>query len=351
MDLFSIIVPLFNRVKVLDLTISSVVNQTYRNWQLIIIDDGSNDGSFGRAKAWADGNSKIEVYLRQGDVNGAPACRNYGIEKAKGDYLIFLDSDDLLAPDALEKRARVLENKNGLDMLISPCIIFKEEIYDTNILWNINDSNYSDLDRFLILDVPWQTTSVTWKASSLKKIGKWDENLLSFQDWELSIRAVLNSLQYLKIDQPDCFWREPAEGRPSIGNDSISDKHLESHSYLFRKVAKEIKDKNSLTFQRKSFLIFWFFWVFDKERVLNRFGSYNNLLQSFKILDIKPFMYWQLKSIAFFSLFGKTQFIKQTMVKLFHSGKFLNKTENVSWRKIPFQKIREKANNLCNEQH
>lgn len=97
---FSILVPVYNTEEYLTQCIESVINQSYKNWELILIDDGSTDKSGGICDFYAEQNQKIEVYH---NINhGLIYSRRYAIEKASGEYYIFLDSDDYLTPDALQ---------------------------------------------------------------------------------------------------------------------------------------------------------------------------------------------------------------------------------------------------------
>ena len=92
--LVSVIIPLYNRVTLVEETVNSVLLQTYTNFELIIVDDGSNDGSLLLAKSLAEQDERIAIYSRPKELpRGANSCRNFGLKKSKGDYFIILDSD------------------------------------------------------------------------------------------------------------------------------------------------------------------------------------------------------------------------------------------------------------------
>lgn len=111
--LVSVIVPFFNREKFLAETIESVLAQTYRNWELILIDDGSTDESARIARNFVE-KYPHKIFLcahENGKNRGASSSRNLGIKNAKGDFLTFLDSDDVFLPGALETEiSAFLEN-------------------------------------------------------------------------------------------------------------------------------------------------------------------------------------------------------------------------------------------------
>lgn len=91
--MISIIVPVYNVERYLDQCIQSIVSQTYADWELIIVDDGSTDGSAVIAKQWRDSDSRIIYYPKEN--GGVSSARNFGLKKAKGEYIMFVDGDDI----------------------------------------------------------------------------------------------------------------------------------------------------------------------------------------------------------------------------------------------------------------
>lgn len=99
--LVSVIMPVYNSEKFLDESISSVIEQTYGNWELIIVDDASTDKSILLAQKYAQGEDRIKVY--KNDINlGVAATRNKAVSLAEGDWIAFLDSDDIWLPNKLQ---------------------------------------------------------------------------------------------------------------------------------------------------------------------------------------------------------------------------------------------------------
>lgn len=105
--LVSIVTPVFNAEKYLEETVKSVQNQTYQNWELFLIDDGSTDDSLKIAKNLAKTDKRIKVISIKN--SGAAVARNTGIEKASGRYLCFIDADDLWKPEKLEKQLKFMQ--------------------------------------------------------------------------------------------------------------------------------------------------------------------------------------------------------------------------------------------------
>ena len=125
-NLITIITPLFNRESLIKESIQSVIHQSNSNWELIVIDDGSTDQSCKIVEEFIKNDSRIRLIKRNRDPKGANTCRNIGIQESSGDYLLFLDSDDVLAPWAIENRWAAIEQKKEYDYYFFPAAYFTE---------------------------------------------------------------------------------------------------------------------------------------------------------------------------------------------------------------------------------
>ena len=114
--LFSIIVPVYNAEIYLRNTIESVDSQSFRDWQLILVNDGSSDKSLEICQEYSAKDSRIQVLSQEN--RGVSAARNAGIDAAQGEYIMFLDSDDEYKPGALESVAELIERTN-VDLVVS----------------------------------------------------------------------------------------------------------------------------------------------------------------------------------------------------------------------------------------
>jgi glycosyltransferase involved in cell wall biosynthesis len=111
MELVSIITPSFNSEKFIAETIRSVQNQTYQNWEMIIVDDCSTDETVSIVEYIANNDSRIKVYKLEKN-SGTGIARNNALDKASGKYIAFLDADDLWKPEKLEIQINFLKNNN-----------------------------------------------------------------------------------------------------------------------------------------------------------------------------------------------------------------------------------------------
>lgn len=116
MNKFSIIVPIYNTEKYLKDCLDSLINQTYKNLEIILIDDGSTDNGYMVYNEFIKRDTRMSIIKK--DNEGVSSARNIGIEHANGDYIMFVDSDDWLELDTIEKINHILEKHNECNLII-----------------------------------------------------------------------------------------------------------------------------------------------------------------------------------------------------------------------------------------
>ncbi len=122
-DLVSIITPSYNCAKYIGETIQSVLNQTYTNWEMLIVDDCSTDNTEEVVKSFGDHRIR---YLRNEKNSGAAVSRNYALREAKGRWMAFLDSDDMWMPEKLERQIAFME-ENGYHFSCTKRVLCRED--------------------------------------------------------------------------------------------------------------------------------------------------------------------------------------------------------------------------------
>jgi hypothetical protein len=264
----SIVTPTRNRVALLRKTMDSVAAQTHANWEHLIIDDGSEDSTAEEVANRAKTDPRFRYLARSGEVTGANVSRNIGIREARGDLVILLDSDDLIRPDCLSQRVAVMARNQDLDFAVFQGSVFDKSPGDLGRLFNDKTSG-DDLYRFLAHDTVWQTTGPVWRSAFLRKLGGFDEELISLQDLELHVRALAAGARYLRFPQidHDIRWEEDSQ-RTSV-------KHFNDPDYAGRvdgsrrKMNRVVSDAGLMTWSRSRALAGL---AFTSAEVLMRLG-------------------------------------------------------------------------------
>jgi glycosyltransferase involved in cell wall biosynthesis len=182
--LISIILPTYNRIRFIPQAIESVLKQTYTNWELIIIDDGSTDGTERIVNEYLNENSRIRYYRQP--KKGASAARNFGLNIAKGSYVTFLDSDDIYHPDKLNVQLyKALECNSRIVLCFS-------DIVENNVVIRTKKPiEVDDLKSSLLKKVPnvYAGTPLLFVDSTLIHQNKvrFDESLPAMQDFDFLI--------------------------------------------------------------------------------------------------------------------------------------------------------------------
>lgn len=182
-ELVSVVIPSFNREKTIKRAIDSVLNQTYSNVEVIVVDDCSTDGTYTFIKKEYAGNYKVKI--EKLPINsGACVARNCGIELSKGEYIAFLDSDDAFYEDKLEVQIEALK-KYQTNLCATNYDRISENGRETKI--TVRDLRGEALYNELLFCNFITTGTLIGKRECFEKI-HFDPKLLRYQDWDLVLR-------------------------------------------------------------------------------------------------------------------------------------------------------------------
>lgn len=190
---FSIIIPLYNKEKFIVKTLSQVCEQTYKDFEVLVINDGSKDNSVTKVKEFKD--ERIKIYSKEN--GGVSSARNYGIEKAKGKYIAFLDADDWWDKNYLLRMYSVISENSDAEVF---CCCNAEVDGKGNIKINpiyrylyCNESQLDYQEAYLkTMESPIHTSAVIVKREILAMI-KFNENISMGEDILLWLQLSLNS--------------------------------------------------------------------------------------------------------------------------------------------------------------
>ncbi len=231
MPLVSVIIATYNRVSLLNNAIVSVINQTYSNLEIIVVDDGSTDGTGDFVEQFG---SKIQYFFKNN--GGVSSARNYGIKKSSGELIAFLDSDDEWLPEKIEKQISFLCANPDFGMVLCDC--------------NFIDSNRKITSRtFRRIELPHDghipehvfkspyliPSTVLVRKHVLDDTGLFDENIRTAEDLDLHLRIAWKYKIGLLTEPLTCCM----SGHEGL---SMLSRTYDDHVYVLERFAKKHLD-------------------------------------------------------------------------------------------------------------
>ncbi|MFS4483043.1 glycosyltransferase family 2 protein [Hyunsoonleella sp. 2307UL5-6] len=188
-QLVSIIIPILNRASIVVATLNSIQNQTYTNWECIIVDDGSTDETENIILEYYLKDKRIQFFKRPVHLQkGANSCRNYGFTLAKGDYINWFDSDDVMTPTFLEEKVRAFTSVNDAVVHRNNYANYNlTEFRDSKFTYNNSKSFFYN---YAMERIELQTCCFMWRHSYLKNKKLFDDTVMRYQDNEFHIRML-----------------------------------------------------------------------------------------------------------------------------------------------------------------
>ncbi len=276
MSKISVIIPIYNVEKYLEKCLESVINQTYKDLEIICVDDCSPDNSNKIVQEYLKKDSRIKLIQREKN-GGLSAARNSGLNKATGEYVYFLDSDDWIDLDYLEKMVSAMK-ENNVDVVLNTKIIKEEEgKQNAQFLPNLCPEaleNVSLKTKNCVWKLVWNTWAYLWKKSALDKIdAKFPEGFINEDMYFQSI--VLSSLDKIYVTRNSSYHYLIRKN--SISDDLKSKRSREVFNILkiLNKTADYYLKKGILNFVNiKLFVLITIFDCDDKELVFEELRKY-----------------------------------------------------------------------------
>ncbi len=222
--MISIIIPIYNRAHLIEETLDSIKEQTYENWECIIVDDGSTDDTLMVVEQFIANDSRFKLYKRPKDLlKGPSSCRNYGVSLSSGAFIQFFDSDDVMHPDHLKLKREAIGDK---DFVICQLKAFKGD-FDRSLFSQAATDTIKTpddvLEAFVTGEFPMMMVAPLWQANSIKPYLPIREDLHILEDHELYVRALAVQQDYIIINQPLIYYR--------VGSASSTNRFYKEVSY------------------------------------------------------------------------------------------------------------------------
>jgi glycosyltransferase involved in cell wall biosynthesis len=202
----------YNRSKYIVETLNSIQSQFFTNWECLIIDDGGTDNTLEVIKPILNKDSRFKFSKRPDNYKkGLPGCRNYGIDSAQGDYIIFFDDDDIVHPQNLELCVEELSKQNVSFCRYLRNVFFDE--FDYNFEFSKDYTSFfvtkSDVEKLLINELPFNSCAVMWHRACFEG-NRFEEHLMYAEEWELYSRILSSDIKGISIEKCLFFGRKHA---------------------------------------------------------------------------------------------------------------------------------------------
>ncbi|WP_051878127.1 glycosyltransferase family 2 protein [Chryseobacterium sp. FH1] len=191
--LLSIIIPCHNSVTTIDRAVNSVFSQTWKNWELILVNNNSTDDTWERLLDIQKSNSTKNIIVLDEKKKGAPAARNKGLYEAGGEWIQFLDADDELLPEKLQTQIAHIDD--SMDAVYSPYHSVKIDSVNSHYIIK------NDIWEALMMSKIGITSSNLFRKEALVSVNGWDENLSSSQDSALAFALLKNNSRFSPLDK------------------------------------------------------------------------------------------------------------------------------------------------------
>lgn len=224
--LVSVIIPVYNMEKYLAETISSVLDSTSSNFEVVIVDDGSTDDSQKVAFAFAEKDSRIRFFVQKN--SGASVARNHAIRMATGKYILPLDADDLIEKEYIEKAAEVLENHQNVKLVVSRSVFFGEKQGE----WELPSFSLRLLARKNLMN-----NCSMYRKADWQKAGGYCEEMRGREDWDFWISLLKDGGDVYKLPIVGMYYRIRKNSKRVMARKwkkEIIDKLNERHAAFFK---------------------------------------------------------------------------------------------------------------------
>ena len=201
MPIISVIIPAYNAEKTIQETVQSVLNQTFTDFELLIVDDGSQDATLDIIKRISDPRIQVSSYPNA----GANISRNRGLAQAAGEYVSFLDADDLWTPDKLEAQLNALQTNTQAAVAYSwtDCIDESGQFSRHGGSVTVNGNVLAEL---LIINFLSNGSNALIRKQAIAELGGFDESLSACQDWDMWLRLAAK-YEFVGVPYPHILYR------------------------------------------------------------------------------------------------------------------------------------------------
>jgi len=252
----SIIMATYNRAHFIVETLLSIQNQVFKEWECLIVDDGGTDNTIEVIKSILESDTRFKFFTRDERYKkGLPGCRNYGLDLAEGDYIIFFDDDDIVHPQNLELCVKELIQKE-----IFFCRYVRKVFFDTfdyNFDYSKSYTSFliddNDIEKIVKNELPFNSCAVMWKKECFEN-NRFIETLMYAEEWELYSRIISSGHKGISIEK-DLFYGRKHDNSNTSEFYNSNPIRRESYVEAVLLVVQNLEAQKKLSYSLKRYFI------------------------------------------------------------------------------------------------
>jgi glycosyltransferase involved in cell wall biosynthesis len=275
--MISVIIPTYNRAHLIGETLDSIIAQTYSDWECIIIDDHSTDNTDEVIDEYLKNDKRFSYFKKHNHLpKGPSASRNFGLTKARGDYINWFDSDDLMHPKKMEIDLNFI-NSGDYDFTISQSKFFTDDgSLPKKEIWNQNLWSEDPINDFILKKIGWSVNSSLWSTKAiLDKDLKFNDEQMTADDFLYHLEAISKQFKPCVIKEKLVLIREHSNRLNNYKNKSPS----KLNAFLKIINSKEVFDLNQRTENKLYELVLRQFSNLLKKKDIKTAGAYKKQIK------------------------------------------------------------------------
>jgi glycosyltransferase involved in cell wall biosynthesis len=307
--LISVVIPTFNRAHLIQDTLDSILAQTYQNWECLVIDDGSTDNTSEILEEYIANDKRFKFFKRtETYLSGGNGARNYGLDLAQGDFIVFFDSDDKMTEDHLQVKVDLI-NSGDFDFGITRTKYFNYTNKNIDRYYNFTSKDITK-ENYILQKLNWLTLDVIIKASIAKSI-RFNENIKIGQEYNFFCKLVcittkgvfLNKVVSLRRHHDNSKRTTLAKGAEYHKNQSVT------NWYIFYDTKENLSLENQKFLLNKAYNT-----VLKHKKIAQGINSSTFWLQIFKYFKFKAIiklLYFYINKVT-----NRMYFLRRLALKL-----------------------------------
>ena len=287
--ILSVIIPCYNNGFYLAKMLDCSLRQSYQEWEVIVVDDGSTDDTPEIVSHYTEKDSRIRFYHRNRQPKGSVVCRNIGFEKSRGKYIIHFDADDLFSDMCFAHRVEFMENHPDVDYASFCAKVFTDEdnlpSYEAKVVtYGVGIKTGDLLEDFLTTNYSFSVWNNIYRRSAIENY-PWDENVKIQTDFSYIVPGILRGMKHAFADyqEVDYYYRYFPDKKKSSNmcSNFVTPEKCKSTLYLFGNVFRWLTQREDNEERKQQFLRFV---VLQFERLMKG-GSINDTDDYLVFLD------------------------------------------------------------------